>query len=71
MTFGCDEFRWGFPLRTSEKEALGFAVRKLTCGHAVQEINECAESKLFERADTAAIEAISVNRRVHQPPDRA
>jgi len=54
-------------VRTSEKEPLGFAVRKLRYGHAVQEIRERADSKLYDRADTAAIEAKSVNRRVHQP----
>jgi hypothetical protein len=47
----------GVHLCTSEKEALGFAVGKLHCGHAVQEIRERGDSELFKRADTAAIEA--------------
>ena len=67
MRCGCSESRWGLHSRTSEKEPLGFAVRKLRYGHAVQEIRERADSKLYDRADTAAIEAKSVNRRVHQP----
>jgi hypothetical protein len=53
---------------TSEEEALGFAVGKLRCGHAVQEIGERVGGELFKRADAAAIEAASVNRRVHQLP---
>jgi hypothetical protein len=57
MTCGCSESRWGLHSCTSEKEALGFAVRKLRCGHAVQEISERADSELFKRADTAAIES--------------
>jgi hypothetical protein len=56
----------GVHLYTSEKEALGFAVGKLHCGHAVQEIGERVDGELFKRADNAAIEAASVNRRVHQ-----
>jgi|GEM_PF-5471682 len=67
MKCGCGESRWGLHSCTSEKEALGFAVRKLHCGHAVQEISERADSELFKRADTAAIEATSINRRVRQP----
>jgi hypothetical protein len=67
MKCGCCESRRGLHSCTSEKEALGFAVCKLRCGHAVQEISERAGSKLFDRADTAAIEATSVNRRVRQP----
>jgi hypothetical protein len=51
----------GVHLCTIEKEALGFAVV-----HAVQEIGERVDGELFKRADTAAIEAASVNRRVHQ-----
>jgi hypothetical protein len=67
MKCGCGASRSGLHSCTSEKEALGFAVRKLRCGHAVQEISERAGSKLYDRADTAAIEATSANRRVHQP----
>jgi hypothetical protein len=67
MKCGCGESRWGLHSCTSEKEALGFAVRKLRCGHAVQEISERADSELFKRADTAAIEETSINRRVRQP----
>jgi hypothetical protein len=60
------EAHWGFHSCTSEEEALGFAVGKLGCGQAVQEIGERVDGELFKRADTAAIEAVSVNRRVHQ-----
>ena len=56
----------GVHLCTSEKEALGFAVGEPHCGHAVQEIGERVDGELFKRADNAAIEAASVNRRVHQ-----
>lgn len=41
-------------------------VGKLRCGHAVQKIGERVHGELFRRADAAAIEAASVNRRVHQ-----
>src|SRR5712671_223772 len=39
----------------SEKEALGFAVRKLRWGHALQEMSGASDSELFKRTDTAAI----------------
>jgi len=56
----------GVHLCTSEKEALGFAVGKLHCGHAGQENGERVDGELFKRADTVAIESASVNRRMHQ-----
>jgi hypothetical protein len=56
----------GFRSCTSEEEALGFAAGKLRCGNAVQEIGQRADCELFMSADTAAIEAASVNRRVQQ-----
>ena len=51
---------------TREEEALGFAVGKLRCGHAVQEIGEQGDGELLKRVDTGAIQAASVNRRLHQ-----
>jgi hypothetical protein len=60
------EAHWGLHSCTSEEEALGFAVGKLPCGHAVQKVGERVDGELFKRANTAAIEAASVNRRVHQ-----
>jgi hypothetical protein len=56
----------GFRSCTSEEEALGFAAGKLRCGNAVQEIGERTDCELFKRADTSAIEAALVNRRVQQ-----
>jgi hypothetical protein len=67
MKCGSGESRRGLHSCTSKKEALGFAACKLRCGQAVQEISERADSELFKRADAAAIEATSINRRVHQP----
>jgi hypothetical protein len=56
------EAHWGLQSCTSEEEA----VDKLPCGHAVQKTGERVDGELFKRADTAAIEAASVNRSVHQ-----
>jgi hypothetical protein len=60
------EAHWGLHSCTREEEALGSAVGKLHCGPAVQKIGERVGGELFKRANTAAIEAASVNRRVHQ-----
>jgi hypothetical protein len=60
------EAHWGLHSCTREEEALGFAVGKLRCGHAVQEIGEHGDGELLKRVDTGAIQAASVNRRLHQ-----
>jgi len=60
------EAHWSLHSCTSDEEALGFAVGKLRCGHAVQEIGEHGDGELLKRVDTGAIQAASVNRRLHQ-----
>ena len=60
------EVHWGLHSCTREEEALGFAVGKLRCGHAVQEIGEHGDGELLKRVDTGAIQAASANRHLHQ-----
>ena len=55
-----------FHAGTSEEDALGIAIDKPCCGHAVQEIGERIDGELFKRADAVAIEAASVHWRVNQ-----